>query len=72
MGRVFVFVGWRQILATTHMVLLTQTHTDTDTHKRIHRLNLIWYMPSWLVLLYWDFMFFSLLSPFSPAVSYLV
>lgn len=71
LGWVFVFVGWRQILVINpYGVTHIHTGTHTCTHTHIHGLNLIRYMPSWPVLLWWDLTFFPSLSPFSPAESY--
>lgn len=71
LGWVFVFVGWRQILVINpYGVTDIYTGTHTCTHTHIHGLNLIRYMASWPVLLWWDLSFFPSLSPFSPAESY--
>lgn len=64
LGRVFVFVGWRQILATKP--IWSYSHTDTYT-------GLIWYgtCPPGLFCSA-GISLFSFLSPFSPAESYCI
>lgn len=72
-GMGFCVCGLETNLSYKPIWCYSHSHRDTHTctHTHIHGLNLIRYMASWPVLLWWDLtFFFPSLSPFSPAESY--